>query len=101
LLFSTLFLYIGVIIAFFAKGHTFDYLMVFPGYTVIIVWALLSLARMKGLGVTTPVLLSFFVIVAIFIGVVATSPILGTVITLFVLLIIRVSYLFQKPTLQS
>jgi AAT family amino acid transporter len=101
LLFSTLFLYIGVIIAFFAKGHTFDYLMVFPGYTVIIVWALLSLARMKGLGVTTPVLLSFFVIVAIFIGVVATSPILGTVITLFVLLIIGVSYLFQKPTLQS
>ena len=41
---SSVFLYVGVIVAVFAKGQTFNYLMVIPGYSVLIVWLMLSAA---------------------------------------------------------
>jgi amino acid transporter, AAT family len=101
LLFSTVFLYIGVIVAFFAKGHTFDYLMVFPGYTVILVWAMLAFARLKSGNPAPSVLLSFLLILVILLGVIWTTPIWGTVITLLVLIAVSVSYLFQQGSRQQ
>jgi AAT family amino acid transporter len=102
LLFSTAFLYIGVIVAFFAKGNTFDYLMVFPGYTVILVWALLAFARLKSGNLAPSVLISFILILAILLGVLWTTPVMGTVITVLVVVAVSVSYLFQeRPRLHN
>jgi amino acid transporter, AAT family len=95
------FLYIGVIVAFFAKGHTFDYLMVFPGYTVIMVWAILAFARLKSENPAPSVLVSFILILVILLGVVLTTPIWGTVITLLILIAVSVSYLFQQGNRQQ
>lgn len=100
LLFSSLFLYVGVIIAFFAKGNTFDYLMVLPGYIVMIVWALLTLGRMKSRGVSPSTLISFCAIIAIYIGVVVTSPPLGTLMTLVALGIIGATYWLRKRNIR-
>lgn len=100
LLFSIVFLYVGVIIAFFAKGNTFNYLMVLPGYIVMIVWALLTLARMKSRGVSPATLVAFLVILAIFIGVVATTPIVGTLMMVSALVIVVATYWFQKRKLR-
>ncbi len=92
LLFSTIFLYIGVIVAFFAKGHTFDYLMVFPGFAVIIVWSYLIIANMKSHGLTLFKLASLLALCVILIGVVISTPAWGTAITIIVFSIVGVSY---------
>jgi AAT family amino acid transporter len=104
LLVSTSFLYIGVIIAFFARGKTFDYLMVIPGYSVLIVWILLAAAhirsRMAGQGSSLSqgekfpygslfAVVSLFVI---FIGVVITSPVYGTLISILAMVLIAATY---------
>ncbi|MGZ4031057.1 MAG: amino acid permease, partial [Tumebacillaceae bacterium] len=86
LLASTSFLYVGVIIAFFAQGHTFDYLMVIPGYSVMIVWILLLIAHLRsrkggikpsGYHVKAYPLTTWVALIAllvILVGVVITSP---------------------------
>ncbi|MCZ8513640.1 amino acid permease [Paenibacillus filicis] len=95
LLFSTVFLYIGVIVAFFAQGHTFDYLMVFPGYTVMIVWITLVLSHMKQEGVRWPTGLTLVSLLAILAGVILTTPWIGTAITFGLLLLIVCLYFVQ------
>jgi amino acid transporter, AAT family len=92
LLCSTLFLYVGVIVAFFAKGQTFQDLMVFPGYTVILVWILLLVSRMKHGGVTFSTMVSCVVTIAVLMGVVCTTPIIATLITIVGLVAIAGSY---------
>jgi AAT family amino acid transporter len=96
LLFSTLFLYVGVIIAFFAKGNTFQYLMVFPGYTVMIVWIAFITARIKQYGPTFSTVFAWLSLVIIFAGVIYTTPLLGTLISLAVVGVIAVSSVIQK-----
>ncbi|GIM46742.1 putative amino acid permease YvbW [Collibacillus ludicampi] len=108
LLASTSFLYVGVIVAFFAKGHTFDYLMIIPGYTVMATWIVLLLAHLfshkKGMKVKGytfkgfPVITAFalFFMLLIFAGVILTSPLFGTLFFFLALLIIIVSYRLQQ-----
>lgn len=117
LLASTSFLYIGVIIAFFAKGKTFDYLMVLPGYAILSIWILLTVAhlnsrrkadartgastaitnggfRMKGYPYTS--WFSLLALLAILIGIIATTPAVGTFVTLGALLIIMLTYVLSR-----
>ncbi|PWK12820.1 amino acid permease [Tumebacillus permanentifrigoris] len=109
LLASTAFLYISVIIAFFAKGHTFDYLMVIPGYSIMITWMLLLVAHLKSrqnvfdaheyhvkaFPVTTWIAL--IALVVIFLAVVATSPVPGTLVALLVMVLVAMSYQLLNP----
>ncbi|MFD2614450.1 amino acid permease [Paenibacillus gansuensis] len=99
LLFSTMFLYVGVVIAFFAKGETFNYLMVFPGYTVMIVWTMLVLSHIKQHGIQFTTGLAFVALLAIFAGIIFTTNWIGTTIMFSVLLLILLSYRRQikKP----
>lgn len=104
LLASTSFLYVGVIIAFFAKGKAFDYLMVLPGYGVLAIWILLTVAHLRsrrseeqltGFHVKGYPYTSWFALLAllaIFVGIVITSPLFGTLSTLFAILVIMGSY---------
>jgi AAT family amino acid transporter len=108
LLASTSFLYVGVIIAFFAKGDTFNYLMVIPGYSVLIVWITLTLAHLRSrrnlsqpsgyLVKAFPVTawIALLSLLAILVGIVATSPLDGTLLALGAMVIISVSYLFTR-----
>jgi amino acid transporter, AAT family len=101
LLFSTIFLYVGVIIAVFAKGHTFDYLMVFPSFAVMTVWSLLILAHLKSQGITAIKLVSFLALLLIFIGVIATTPVWGTTFSALVFGIVAVTYFFHRKSVNS
>jgi AAT family amino acid transporter len=96
LLVSTVFLYVGVFIAFFAKGHTFDYLMTIPGYSVILVWIILTAAYLRSVpgGGTLRVgaWVSLVALALIFIGVVWTTPLWGTVVVLVVLVLIVIGW---------
>lgn len=108
LLGSTLFLYIGVVIAFFAKGNTFGYLMVIPGYSIMTVWMLLLAGHLKSRrnGIDTSKYhvklfpatswLALIALIAIFIAVIVTSPIAGTLVTFAAMALIALSYLFAK-----
>jgi amino acid transporter, AAT family len=104
LLVSTSFLYVGVIVAFFAKGDAFNYLMVIPGYSVMMVWMLISLAHIVsrvrepgGKGFPMASVIAVLALVVIFIGVIVTSPILGTVASLLAVALVCVVYLFTRP----
>ncbi|WP_047154648.1 amino acid permease [Aneurinibacillus tyrosinisolvens] len=102
LLVSISFLYVGVIIAFFTKGKTFDYLMVIPGYTVLIIWILLAFAHVRsrmthtGQGFPLGSFVAFLALIVIFIGVAVTSPLYGTLISVAAMLFVGVSYLFSR-----
>ncbi|MCL6517288.1 MAG: amino acid permease [Alicyclobacillus sp.] len=104
LLVSTGFLYVGVIVAFFAGGHTFDYLMTIPGYSVILVWITLAVAYLRSdrAGVRAKPGLRFgaglavVVLGLIFIGVVATTPVWGTAVVVAVVLVIALGYTLAR-----
>jgi len=101
LLVSIAFLYFGVIIAFFTDGKTFDHFMVIPGYSVLIVWILLAAAHVRSrirTGQRLPVgsLFALAALTLIFIGVVLTSPLYGTLISIAVMLLIALSYKFLR-----
>jgi AAT family amino acid transporter len=101
LLVSIAFLYFGVIIAFFTDGKTFDHFMVIPGYSVLIVWILLAAAHVRSrirTGQRLPVgsLFALAALTLIFIGVVLTSPLYGTLISIAAMLLIALSYKFLR-----
>jgi AAT family amino acid transporter len=101
---STSSLYLGVILAFFAKGHTFDYLMVIPGYSIMIVWMLLLLAHLKsrrnGIDLQQYHVKAFpatswialIALAVILVAVVATSPWAGTVVAALAMALVALSY---------
>lgn len=100
LLTSTVFLYVGVIVAFFAKGHTFDYLMTIPGYSVILVWITLAWAYLRSGRAGVPIRpglrwgagLAILALALIFIGVIATTPVWGTAVVALVVVVICLGY---------
>ncbi|WP_026678885.1 amino acid permease [Fictibacillus gelatini] len=108
LLASTSFLYIGVIIAFFAKGKTFDYLMVLPSFGVLVTWILLTAAHLKsrkrgekveGFHVKSFPYTSWMALIALlatFVGIVFTSPVIGTLCSLIVALVIMASFALRR-----
>lgn len=105
---STFALYIGVLVAFFAKGKTFDYLMTSLSYTILIIWFFISLAHIKSRKNVKQLTgyhvrlfpytswVSLIAIVTIFIGVLFSTPIAGTAITLGLYLLISIYYFFKK-----
>jgi AAT family amino acid transporter len=105
---STFALYIGVLVAYFAKGKTFDYLMTSLGYTILIIWFFISLAHLKSRKNVRELnayhvrlfpytsWISLLAIVVIFIGVLFTTPVGGTAVTLGLYLLISVYFLFTK-----
>ncbi|WP_066368675.1 amino acid permease [Neobacillus fumarioli] len=105
---STFALYIGVLVAFFAKGKTFDYLMTSLSYTILIIWFFISLAHIKSRKNVKQLTgyhvrlfpytswVSLIAIVTIFIGVLFSTPIAGTAITLGLYLVISIYYFFKK-----
>ena len=113
LLVSTSFLYVGVIIAFFAKGETFNDLMVVPGYSVLLVWILLLLAHLKSRSQNANLsgyhvkwfpytsLLALIALLAMFVGIVITTPLPGTLISLGLVAVIALSYRFTKREAQA
>ncbi|HEU4963234.1 MAG TPA: amino acid permease [Bacilli bacterium] len=106
LLASTSFLYVGVIVAFFAKGNTFGYLMTIPGYSILTVWIFLSLAHLlsrrkgfepKGYYVKWFPLLPLLALLALLVflvSIVITSPAPGTLVAVGTMVVIAISYLF-------
>lgn len=104
LLFSTSFLYLGVIISFFAKGKTFDYLMVIPAYSMLLIWILLLVAHLKsrsqGIDLNQyhvklfPITswIGLITLAIISIGVIVTTPLYGTVAMGVTVLIIILIY---------
>lgn len=105
---STFAIYIGVLISFFAGGNTFEYLMASLGYTILIIWFFICLAHLKSRKNKTE-LVGYYVkwfpyttwiailsIIAIFIGVLYTTPIWGTVVTLGLYLIVSLNYFRKK-----
>jgi AAT family amino acid transporter len=107
IIFSTSLLYIGVIVAFFAKGKTFGYLMTLPGYAVLVVWILLIASYIKirnkqNLGKKQSLKnfpfvswLSLLCLICILIGIIITSPVIGTLFCVFLTFIIFLSYILS------
>ncbi|KEZ47585.1 amino acid permease [Metabacillus indicus] len=104
LLASTSFLYIGVIIAVFAEEKTFGYLMVVPGYAILSIWILLTVAHLKsrkkggelrGFYVKSYPYSSWFSLIAllaILAGILMTSPPAGTIIAFGVAVLLVILY---------
>ncbi|MGD8188949.1 amino acid permease [Brevibacillus ginsengisoli] len=105
---STIAIYIGVLISFFAGSDTFEYLMASLGYTILIIWFFICLAHLNSRKHNTQ-LTGYYVkcfpyttwvailsIVSIFIGVVYTTPIWGTVATLGLYTIISLNYFRRR-----
>lgn len=102
LLASSLFLYGGVIVAVFAKGQAFNYLMVIPGYSVLLVWLLLAAAHVRSryssssvsLGPKQPVgsWFSLVMLLLILIGIIATSPVYGTLLAVLAVVFVVLGY---------
>lgn len=105
---STFTLYIGVMISFFAGGNTFEYLMASLGYTILIIWFFICVGHLKSRRNVSELTgyyvrlypyttwIAILAIIAIFIGVVFTTPVWGTVVTLGLYLLISLSYFNNK-----
>lgn len=108
ILICTSFLYIGVIISLFAGSKTFDYLMGSLGYTVLFIWLIIATAHLKSRKKmpehTNGYKVKFFpyttwiaiiALCAILIGIVCTTSIIVTSITLAIYIIITLTYIFK------
>ncbi len=98
----------GVLISLFAGSKTFDFLMGSLGYTVLFIWLIIAFAHVKSRK-QSPVETSAYsvkwfpyttwaVIVAllmILIGIIFTTPIIVTIITLCIYIFITLTYLWQ------
>ncbi|MGC5326018.1 amino acid permease [Brevibacillus sp. SYSU BS000544] len=108
ILVCVLFLYLGVLFAFFAEEQTFGYLMIIPAYTVMSVWIMLLVAHLRSrktesspqgyraFGAPVTTWMALISLLIIFVGVVITSPVMGTVFYAMVLLVITGSYLLYR-----
>lgn len=108
ILVCVLFLYLGVLFAFFAEEQTFGYLMIIPAYTVMSVWIMLLVAHLrsgkkerrsegyKAVGYPVTTWLALISLLIIFIGIVITSPVMGTAFFALVLLVNTGSYLLYR-----
>lgn len=103
----TSFLYVGVLISLFAGSQTFNYLMGSLGYTVLFIWLIIGFAHLKSRKHSTeqpayyvkwfPYTTWFAVLalLAILIGVIATTSIVITCITAAIYLLITAAYLVK------
>jgi AAT family amino acid transporter len=97
-------LYIGVLISLFAGSKTFNYLMGSLGYTVLCIWIIIAMAHLKSRKNQTQQVsynvrffpyttwIALLALLAILIGVIATTSIIVTTITLLIYLFITAAY---------
>ncbi|MBQ4865822.1 amino acid permease [Priestia megaterium] len=101
-------LYVGVLISLFAGSKTFDYLMGSLGYTVLFIWLIIAIAHLKSRKVQPEASSSYSVkwfpyttwaaliaLSAILIGVICTTSVVITTITLAIYLFITATYIFK------
>lgn len=101
-------LYVGVLISLFAGSKTFDFLMGSLGYTVLFIWLIIAIAHLKSRKVQSektsayevkwfPYTTWFAIIAlcAILIGIVFTTSIIITAITLAIYIFITLMYVFN------
>ncbi|MES9682274.1 amino acid permease [Bacillus sp. AFS001701] len=99
----------GVLISLFAGSKTFDFLMGSLGYTVLFIWLIIAFAHLKSRkqssGKTSDYLVKWFpyttwaVIIAlmmILIGIIFTTPVIVTVITLCIYIFITITYIWKS-----
>ncbi|MFP7494509.1 amino acid permease [Terribacillus saccharophilus] len=101
-------LYVGVLISVFIGSETFDYLMGSLGYTVLIIWLIIAISHLKSrkkqpdkatyyvkaFPVTTWV--AIIAVLLILAGVIWTTSLLVTVLTVIIYLIIIGAYFIKK-----
>ncbi|ANC79299.1 amino acid permease [Fictibacillus phosphorivorans] len=113
ILMCTASLYAGVLISIFAGDKTFNYLMGSLGYTVLFIWLIISFAHLKSRKnneqlsgyyvkwfpyTTWVAILSLF---AILIGIVLTTSVIITGVTLGIYLLISATYMFRRKSLNT
>ncbi|ALS78495.1 amino acid permease [Planococcus kocurii] len=104
----TVALYAGVIISLFAGSKTFEFLMGSLGYTVLFIWLIIAVAHLKSRKIhpekTSAYAVKWFpyttwaaiiALSAILIGIVATTPIVITGVTLSIYIFITLTYIFK------
>lgn len=108
ILVCTSFLYVGVLISLFIGSKTFDYLMGSLGYTVLFIWLIIAFAHLKSRRVqidkTTyhvkafPVTtwLAIIALLLILVGVIWTTSIIITGVTLTIYLVIIGAFFIKK-----
>ncbi len=108
ILMCTLALYIAVIFSLFAGSKTFDFLMGSLGYTVLFIWLIIAIAHLKSRKIQPEKTSSYAVkwfpyttwiaiiaLSAILIGIIFTTSIIITGITLAIYLFITLTYVFK------
>ncbi|MGM0804032.1 MAG: amino acid permease [Bacillota bacterium] len=113
ILLCTASLYAGVLISIFAGDKTFNYLMGSLGYTVLFIWLIIAFAHLKSRKqnnelsgyyvrwfpyTTWIAILSLF---AILIGIVLTTSVIITGVTLGIYLLISATYMFRRKSLNT
>jgi AAT family amino acid transporter len=102
-------LYGGVLISLFAGSKTFDFLMGSLGYTVLFIWLIIAFAHLKSRkqqsGKTSAYRVKWFpyttwaaiiALITILIGIIFTTSIVVTIITLCIYIFISLTYVWKK-----
>ncbi|MFJ7950210.1 amino acid permease [Lysinibacillus sp. NPDC096418] len=108
ILMCTIALYMGVIISLFAGSKTFDFLMGSLGYTVLFIWLIIAIAHLKSRKIQPEKTSAYAVkwypyttwiaiiaLVAILIGIIFTTSIIITGITLAIYIFITLTYVYS------
>lgn len=108
ILMCTFALYIGIIISLFAGSKTFDFLIGSLGYTVLFIWLIIAIAHLKSRKIqpekTSGYAVKWFPyttwaaiisLSAILIGIIFTTSIIVTSITLAIYLFITLTYIYK------
>lgn len=108
ILMCTIALYMGVVISLFAGSKTFDFLMGSLGYTVLFIWLIIAIAHLKSRKIQPEKTSAYAVkwypyttwiaiiaLVAILIGIIFTTSIIITGITLAIYIFITLTYVYS------
>ncbi|MDQ0269596.1 amino acid permease [Cytobacillus purgationiresistens] len=106
-------LYIGVLISLFAGSKTFEFLMGSLGYTVLVIWLIIGIAHLKSRKKLQDQNSSYSVklfpyttwaaiitLCAILIGIILTTSLIVTGVTLAIYIFITVTYFYKKSKLE-
>ncbi|MGE6630194.1 amino acid permease [Bacillus sp. NPDC077027] len=105
-------LYAAVLISLFNGEQTFNYLMGSLSYTVLFIWFIIAVGHLKSRKVSElgeyrvkwypfTTWFSVLAIIAIFIGVVATTPVIQTVVTMTIYLLITLSFFIKRERFET
>ncbi|RXY99825.1 amino acid permease [Fictibacillus sp. S7] len=113
ILMCTASLYAGVLISIFAGSQTFNYLMGSLGYTVLFIWLIIAFAHLKSRKGTEKLSgyyvkwfpyttwVAIIALLAILVGIIMTTSLIITGVTLGIYLLISLTYVIRRDTLSS